>query len=204
MGSATTYNTRYGAEDAAREMTNTAQLDPRLDTHATQVQGRIDNPSQSTGRAIDLAVGRLRDLGEGQKRAGSSSFARRGMLGSGGQADFESGIDEDIRREGSGAAADIALQRERDDDAFLLGSTGALAAPGEAARADRSLSQQQWEMETSAQQRAYESQEANRQAQEAQAFAQQQAILALLQSGEATATAPPPSSGFGASSRTGH
>lgn len=159
---------------------NTAQDDPRLARLAGRIEDRLANPNQSTGRAIDLAVGRLRDLGEGQKRAGASSFARRGVMGSGVQAGYEAGVDEDVRAKGAGVAADLSLARERDEDAFMLGSAGALGAVGEANRADRRLALDQWMGENAMRLRAWETQEGARRSAEADRLARQSAVLNLL------------------------
>lgn len=120
---------------------NTAAFDPTLMSHINRINKRLDSPDVTTGRAIDVAGGRIRDLGEGitkQMRAGKSragslaGTSAPGML----ERDIQAGVASDV----AGAATDITLQRARDDDSFLLSATGAMAMPGQNARADRAQS----------------------------------------------------------------
>jgi len=151
------------------EVLNRAQKDPRLDFLGRKVQERIENPERNTRRAIDAAGLALRDLQSGQERELDASLAARGISGSGiGQAARQQMSAETAGRVG-GVARDIELQRARDEDAFMLGSTGALGAAGEAARADRSLAGQLW-IEN----------EQNKRAQEMARLQQTVAVLELL------------------------
>lgn len=147
---------RPAAAPAPPEITNTAATDPNLQDYLSRLKGRLDNPEGSTKRAIDVAGGAIRDVGEGEKSAVQANAARRGVLSSStipeiGEAAISKGVQSNVGK----AAAGIALGRERDNDAFLAGSGGAFQAPGAAARADRSLGLNQWQV-AQANQRAME------------------------------------------------
>lgn len=126
------------AQGAPRTDTNTAQYDPYLKKNADRVDKRLDNFGESTGRAIDMATSKIRDASEGRRRALRGLLAGRGALGS--TSSLEEGEGRIADREGqavNAAAADISMGRERDYDNLLLGATGALGAPGDAAARDR-------------------------------------------------------------------
>jgi hypothetical protein len=117
---------------------NYAQYDPRLERHAGRVESAYEDFGKGTKRAIELAAGARRDLGYGQRKAGEQRAAAQGVLGTSSIPDFQARqIDQDVGRDVAGISAGIATGRERDKEQFLLASTGALGAPGEAARADR-------------------------------------------------------------------
>lgn len=124
---------------------NTAQEDPRLAAHAKRIEARLDDPMGSTGRAIDVAGSKIRDAFEGRRSALKGMMAGRGMMSSSSAPEIQAGrLANDEGRAVAGAAADIALARERDNDAFMLGATGALAAPGEAMARDRAFNLNQF------------------------------------------------------------
>lgn len=159
-----------GAPTPAPAATNTAQIDPYLQRQAARVEKRLDNPEDSTGRAIDVATSKIRDANIGRKRAIQGMLAKRGVLSSSSIPELsEAAMSQQEGQDVNRAAADISLQRERDEDAFLLGSTSTLGAPGSAQRADRSLAQQQWE-----------SFEANRRAQEREGIDRFMGVLGII------------------------
>lgn len=160
-----------GASSLPPGLVNTAQIDPRLNFLADKVQGRINDP-QNAKRAIEASGAAIRDLAEGQR---SELMARHGAMGTLDSGALESGmeqIDRDVAGRVAGSARDIALDTERQNDSFLLGSTGALSAPGASARADRQQALQAWVEDN-----------ANKRAAENQQFARISAILNLLQGG---------------------
>jgi hypothetical protein len=150
-------------------MVNQAQRDPRLEVLGKAVEERVTNPDMSSRRAIDAAGLAIRDLASGQEKEAQVGAAMRGVSGSGMESAAQADIQRDTRGKVAGAARDITLGRERDQDAFLLGSTGALGAAGDAARSDRALTQQAW-IEN----------EQNRRAQEQADLSRQLAVLNLL------------------------
>jgi hypothetical protein len=127
-------------------ITNDAGSDPNLQGLADRINKRLDDPMGSTGRAIDVATSNIRDANEGRRKAVSGMLARRGVLASSSIPEFgEAAIQRNEAADVNKASTNIALGRERDNDQMLLGAAGALSAPGNAARADRSLGLQQWE-----------------------------------------------------------
>jgi len=108
------------ASPAPAGTANRANYDPYLKRHAERVEDRLDNFGASTGRAIDQAVGKVRDLGFGQKKAGQQAAAASGLLGTSSIPQFQGRqIDAAVMQQGAGVAADVALGRERDYDSLL-------------------------------------------------------------------------------------
>lgn len=119
--------------------TVTATADPYLKTGADVVKKRLEDPTGSTNRAIDVATSHIRDAGEGQAQGIRNMLASRGVAGTGVEANMMGGLAAAQQRDIAGASAGIAMDREKANDAFMLGATGALGAPGAAERADRGL-----------------------------------------------------------------
>ena len=151
------------------DFTNTAQKDPYLAHLADKVTSRIDNAPDNTARQIDTVGLKLPALAEGQKQEMGARSAQRGTYGSGADQAAEQQIDTRTSGEIAGAARDITDTNQQRNDAFLLGSTGALGAVGGAAREDRAQAANLWIAN-----------EANRRAQEAQQLQQQLAVLNLI------------------------
>lgn len=133
-----------GNAGGAGSMVNTAQEDPRLKALADTTLQRVTNPDMSTRRAIDAAGLAIRDLASGQEKEAQVGAAMRGVSGSGMESAALGDIQQDTRGRVAGAARDITLARERDQDQFLLGASNPLGAVGEANREDRALNQQAW------------------------------------------------------------
>jgi hypothetical protein len=119
--------------------TNTAEMDPTLMEHLGRLRKRLDDPEGSTGRAIDRAGSKIRDAAEGTMGVMRNTLSKRGALAGTNAGDL---LTRDILTKSQSDIADtaagISLERERDNDSFLMGSTGAFAMPGQNARADRS------------------------------------------------------------------
>lgn len=131
-----------GGGSSGASFSTEAEYDPRLTTLADQVAARNANPEGSTGRAIDRSTSKIRDATEGRRSALRSMMASRGVLaGTSIPEMMEGQLSEQEGRQVAGNAADISLARERDNDQFLLGSTAALRAPGDAAARDRQMGQ---------------------------------------------------------------
>lgn len=140
---------------AGPDLTNTAAEDPYLKDYLGRVRGRLDDPEGSTKRATNVAGSALRDLAEGEKSALHASLARRGVLsGSSLPQIGEAAISDRTTANVARVAADIGLQRERDNDAFLAGSGGAFSAIGDRQRQDKALALNQWEAGQAAQRAA--------------------------------------------------
>jgi hypothetical protein len=152
----------YPAASSPAPFVNNAQQDPNLTAQVGRINARLDNPEGSTGRAIDQATSGIRDANEGRRKAIKGMLSKRGVLSSSSIPEFsEANLMQQEGADVNKAASGIAIQRERDNDAFLLGSTDALAAPGNAARADRGLGNQQWQMAEQARQSADQAQVQN-------------------------------------------
>jgi len=118
---------------------NEAQNDPRLERQANRVEDRLDNFGKYTDQSIDMAVSDIRDQTEGRRAAMQGMLARRGIGGTGFEGQMERGLASDEARASAAATSGMRIERDKDYDALLLGSTGAVGAPGAANRADRSL-----------------------------------------------------------------
>jgi hypothetical protein len=126
-----------------------AQDDPNLTGFLDRIKNRLDNPRDIT-RAIESSGSYLRDAAEGERRSLGTRRDIRGV-GASGVADYdEAGVQARLQRAQAGNAANISIQRERDEDAVLTGAAGAFAAPGNANRADRSLALQTWTADNAA------------------------------------------------------
>lgn len=123
-----------------------AEMDPRLLRHADRLERRMDDPEGSTKRAITRSTSEIRDASEGRRKALRGMLSRSGALGdSSGEAMGTRQILAQEGRDVADSAAGISLARERDNDSFMLGATGALAAPGQGARADRQFGLDAWQ-----------------------------------------------------------
>lgn len=154
----------YGYSSA---FTNTAQRNPDLDYAINGLKERLG--ADTTGRAIDVAGGRLRDLGEGQKSAAATSRSARGVSGTGVDAYDANRIDAGTQRAVAGAATDISLGREAQKDSILGQIAGVGASQAGINQADRNLAVQQWQTD-----------QANQRAREAAAAARQASIMSML------------------------
>lgn len=123
-----------------------SENDKNLDDYLSRVKGRMDSPDQWSGRAIDQATSKIRDATEGRRKALRSMMAKRGVMGDTSVPELsEASLSAQEGRDVAGAAADISTQRERDKDAFLLGSQGAFAAPGQANLQNRQMGLNTWQ-----------------------------------------------------------
>lgn len=135
------------------DFTSSAQTDPNLQAYLSRVTSRLDNPGESTGRAIDIATGKIRDAHEGRRAALKGLMSQRGVLNSSSIPELtEANLMESEAGDVSSAATSIALGREHDMDALLLGSAGAFQAPGAASRADRAFGLEAWQAAEAARQ----------------------------------------------------
>lgn len=136
----------YKEPDAGGDFRVEAQNDPGADEFQSRVKKRMDSPDEWSGQAIDRATSKIRDATEGRRKALRGMMAKRGVLGDTSVPELsEASLAAQEGRDVAAAATDISLGRERDKDAFLLGSQNAFLAPGQANRADRSLGLQTWQ-----------------------------------------------------------
>jgi hypothetical protein len=113
--------------------TDTAEMDPYLVRHAGNVEKYYDELSSGAlaGRLTDRMAAKRRAMTEGQRRAFAGEIGKRGLAGPGTtERDLLAAERSDI----AGGMTDIQLEQEGRRGDFLLGSTGALAAPGQSAR----------------------------------------------------------------------
>jgi hypothetical protein len=123
---------------------NEAQPDPRLAGHLDRLDKRMNDPAGSTGRAIDMAGSKIRDAYDGRRGALKGMMAGRGVLGSTSIPMLSEAAMADAEgRDVAGKAADISLARERDNDQFMLGATGAYTAAAGIDQANRRLGMDQ-------------------------------------------------------------
>lgn len=121
---------------------NYAQNSPNIQEQMDRYRQRfsVDN----TNRAIDksnLGIMDAAALGAADQKA---NLSRRGVLGSETGARFlQKNVFDPAQRAAAGAAANIAMQREKDLDALVLGGTGLMQAQDQLNLANRGLNLQQ-------------------------------------------------------------
>lgn len=126
--------------------TNTAQADPNLQGLANRFNARLDDPTGNSGALIDQATSKIRDANEGRRKAVAGMLAKRGVLASSSIPEFaESSLQKQEGSDVAKATTDITNARQQSNDQVLESAAGAMAAPGNAARADQSLGLQQWQ-----------------------------------------------------------
>lgn len=123
--------------------TNTAQSNPDLAYAIGEMKKRYEG-DMGTGRAIDVAAGKLRQYSEGQRRQAAAGRTARGVSGTGIDNFDERRVSDDFQRKLAGAATDITQQRESARDATLgtIANVGATQAGISAA--DRAQALNQW------------------------------------------------------------
>jgi hypothetical protein len=134
---------------------NVAQLDPFLQRHAGRIESELTNWEDLTDAEIDRAASKRRALTEGQRRGMEGLMSQKGQLGSSGApgqttADLLGKEASDV----AGMTTDISLAEKKRKRDFMLGATGALGAPGQAAREDRASAREDFRTNLSAAQAA--------------------------------------------------
>lgn len=160
---------------------NSVQMDPNLQWLAGQVRGRIVG-DEGGRRAIDVASSKIRDQGEGLQKALDASAASRGIFGSGAHAQQGQELAENVQRAQAGAAADVALGRQRDLDQFMLGATNVFETPARLAQGQQGLALQQYLGERGQDIQKYGIDKNALAQQQAQNWQQQMGLLNLLTS----------------------
>jgi hypothetical protein len=171
---------------------NTAQMSPYL---KEQMQRYRDRFSQdNTARAIDQSNLGIADAAALTAADAKAGMSRRGVGGTGtGAAYLTKRVFAPAQREAAGAAASIAMQRQKDLDALVLGGSGIMGAADANNLQNRQLSLEQWK----AQAEDERARAAAAQAQENAKLAQQIALAQLAQSaGGAGATRSSYSGGY--------
>lgn len=162
-------STGSGSSSAsAGPSTNTAQTNPDLAWSIQQMKDRYSGDG-GAGRAIDLAAGKIREYGEGERRSAAASRTARGVSGTGVNDFDERRISNNVLGQISGASADIAQQREQAKDSMLSNISGVASTSASLAGADRDRALAQWNAT-----------EANRRAEEAARLQQTMAIVSLM------------------------
>jgi len=116
----------------------TGAEDPRLARHAAAVEGRLGDWDKITGQMVERTAAKRRALTAGQRAEAAEAARVRGAL----PGETESALLGKESSDIAGMMTDVGLAREGAKDAYLLGSTGAMAAPGESARASQALNLQ--------------------------------------------------------------
>lgn len=162
-------STGSGSSSAsAGPSTNTAQTNPDLAWSIQQMKDRYSGDG-GAGRAIDLAAGKIREYGEGERRSAAASRTARGVSGTGVNDFDERRISNNVLGQISGASSDIAQQREQAKDAMLTNISGVASTSASLAGADRDRALAQWNAT-----------EANRRAEDAARLQQTMAIVSLM------------------------
>lgn len=171
--------------------TNTAQNQPDMRWAIDQLGARTEG-DLGAGRAIEVAVGKLRELGIGEDAATRGNLAARGALGA---MDYDSAIgatgaeglalaanQTGREQRAAGVATDIALGREAQRDDLYRSILSGGEAAGRLGLGDRSLSLQQQAAADANARFAAEMQQQNELSRQAAAQSQQNALLQLLTS----------------------
>lgn len=148
--------------------TNLSQNNPDIAYASAAMKQRYEGDN-GAGRAIDLAMGKIRDSAEGERRAAAGRRSARGVSGTGVDSYDERNIEGSTQRAQAGAASDIAFGSEQAKTGLLDKLVGAGTAQGNLGLGERSLALQQYNAQ---QQAEFERAQAAR--------AQEQAILSML------------------------
>lgn len=152
---------------AGTPFVNASQRNPDLDYAISGLKNQLSN--DTTGHAIDIAGGKLRDLAEGQKMAAAAGRTARGVSGTGVDTYQNRNIDAGTQRALAGQGTDIALGREAQKDSIYgqIANAGTSAAGVD--QGNRSLALQQWQID-----------QENQRARESAANARQASVLNML------------------------
>jgi hypothetical protein len=127
---------------APGQTTNTAANSPNLQRHMDRYESRFD--VDNTKRAIDKSNLGIMDAAALSAADQKANLSRRGVHGTEvGAANLQKNVFEPAQRAAANAASNIALQRERDLDALVLGGTGIMGAQDNLSLANRGLNLQQ-------------------------------------------------------------
>lgn len=121
---------------------NTAERNPDISYALDKMKSRFEGDG-GAAQAIDLSAGKIRDWGEGERRAAQGRRSMRGVSGTGVDNIDDRRITGDVQSKIAGGAQDIALQREKEKDAILsnIAGTGVAMANVSGASQDRALEQ---------------------------------------------------------------
>lgn len=123
----------------ATPQVHAAQTDPNLADYLARVKARLDNSPDDT-RALNQMGIAVNQFAQGQRNNAVGDAARRGVLGvSGAEGQVQDDIGARAQGDFARGAESIAIQRMRDNDAFLQSSMPAFAEPGRQGLADRGL-----------------------------------------------------------------
>lgn len=169
-----------GLPGGAGDISNVSQTDPYLEEQIRLYKDRLK--SDPTERAIARATtGAMDAAALGAADLGAASMARRGIIGTGaGSTYLAKNFFRPAQEQAARAATDIALGREGQLDQLVLGGTGLMAAPGQAALANRGLGLQQLQTQIAAQEAAARLAEEQRAREQAQQQQQMDMWLRLL------------------------
>jgi len=157
-------------------ISNRTQTDPNSQWLIEQIKQRTAGQGP-TQQAMDIAGSQIRDYGEGFSKQISEDAARRGISGSGAEAQLQGNLARDLQKQVAGSSSKIALQRQQDIDRMLLGSGGIFAQPAQLAQGDRELALRQYLGTGDLSLRKYLGEGNLDVARQGQNFSQQQALL---------------------------
>jgi hypothetical protein len=161
---------------AGGPISNTSAPDPNAQWLVDELKKRMTGQG-STQQAMDIAGSQIRDIGVGTSKGITEDMARRGISGSGVEANLQGRLAQDLQREQAGSATNIALDRQRQIDALALGSGGIFSAPGQLQQGSQSLALQQYLGSGDLALRKYLGEGNLDVARQGQNFSQQQALL---------------------------
>lgn len=123
-------------------LTNRAETSPELRAHLANYQSRLT--ADPTQRAIDRATSAARDAGAALKGGAKEDLSRRGILDSGIRDSTLGKIDAATVAAIGRGSADIAMGREKDLDALVMGGTPLVTSPQQLSLAERGLGLEQY------------------------------------------------------------
>ncbi len=129
-------------------MTN--NVDPSQNLQWLQDQYKQRLGQDPTQRAMNRATSQIRDATTGLGKELGGNMARRGIAQSGIQNSGQQALANQAQKQIAGASADIAMGRERDVDAMVMGGLPIMGAQDELGLRKQGLGLQQWQAQNQA------------------------------------------------------
>ena len=141
-----------GGGGAGGQLTNVAATSPNIQTQIDRYAQRLS--ADPTQRAIDRSNRSIADSAALMASDAKANMARRGVMGTGtGDAFLQKRVFQPAQRQAAEASTQIALGRERDLDALVLGGVPLMRAPDEIALSRQNMALQQAQLQDSAEAR---------------------------------------------------
>lgn len=128
----------------------TNDVTPSGDLKWLQDQYKQRLGADPTQRAMNRATSQIRDATTGLGKELGGNMARRGIAQSGIQTSGQQALANQAQQKIAGASADIAMGRERDVDAMVMGGLPIMGAQDELGLRKQGLGLQQWQAQNQA------------------------------------------------------